>query len=356
MNADNFRNKESSDFEPFLLSTCEGQKGRSNRTQLYLPPVGKPFAPFLIQDPFGLRNAIVPVFCHQTDGRILGMGTAFHVDGFGTFLTAHHVIDFAASRVRGNPILLLGMHAVVFGQVVIPSDCFAPATAAYFSAVEADDPLADLRGKRTQRPAIDVASINIGAVGPEARFPQALPVRLQGWRPEIGEIVLAVGFPQLDMSEVDAEAQRALISEGMFGAYGRITSIHPDGISTSNPSPVFEVESDWPSGMSGGPVFNRSGEVVGVVSRSHQGSDSHIGNGFAVDLGRAPETQQLAPSLDAINPGWSRCWGLFDDRFSRLFNVFPSRQAAEAAAYGYRAEREIAAITRKIGTDEFVRD
>jgi hypothetical protein len=54
----------------------------------------------------------------------------------------------------------------------------------------------------------------------------------------------------------------------MYGAYGRIVDVHPNGVGTANPSPVIEVETDWPPGMSGGPVFNQAGDVVGIVSRS----------------------------------------------------------------------------------------
>ena len=75
----------------------------------------------------GFRNAIIPVFCQQVDGRMYGVGTAFHVDGFGNFLTAYHVIDFVEKHLSGRPILFLSMHAVVFGTINIPPDCFVPA-------------------------------------------------------------------------------------------------------------------------------------------------------------------------------------------------------------------------------------
>jgi hypothetical protein len=32
------------------------------------------------------------------------------------------------------------------------------------------------------------------------------------------------------------------------------------------PWPIFRVAADWPGGMSGGPVFNEAGHVVGIVS------------------------------------------------------------------------------------------
>src|SRR4051794_21776433 len=49
-------------------------------------------ARFLVQDPFGVRRAIVPVFVERPDGSLEGLATAFHVDAAGTLLTAEHVI------------------------------------------------------------------------------------------------------------------------------------------------------------------------------------------------------------------------------------------------------------------------
>ncbi|MGF6547630.1 S1 family peptidase [Paraburkholderia youngii] len=344
------------EFEPFEAFTCEGSYEPARRALPFVPSEAQPFSPFPITDPFGLRNAIVPVFRQELDGRIFGMGTAFHVDGFGRFLTAYHVVDFVSDEQSpARPVLFLSTHAVVFGQAPIPPDCFAPATMVYAAMARDDDPLATLRGQAVQRPVIDVSAVATGPVGPGARHPQALPVRLTGWKPAIGEFVLAVGFPQLDMSEVDAETQRALLTEGMQGAYGRIVDVHPGGTSRSNPSPVFEVESDWPSGMSGGPVFNRKGEVVGIVSRSMRATGDVTGTGFAVDLGRAPEVRILMPTLDACNPGWVSCWGVFGDALSEPKSVHGSYDEAEAAAQAAKEPVHVECISLRIGTNESMR-
>ena len=97
--------------------------------------------------------------------------------------------------------------------------------------------VAALRGKSERQPAIDVALIAPEPLGPDVRRPQSLPVRLRRWIPVIGEYVLAVGFPQLDLSELNVQKQTALLTEGMQGAYGRIVAIHPDGVSTTNSTP-----------------------------------------------------------------------------------------------------------------------
>lgn len=341
-------------FEPFVINTCEGLFGAKPRIRGYEPKQGQPFSPFEIYDPFGLRNAIVPVFCQHTDGRMYGVGTAFHFDGFGNFLSAYHVIDFVEKHLAGRPILFLSMHAVVFGTVNIPPDCFLPADEVIASMMEADDPMAALRGQPSRRPAIDVALLKPEQIGPGARSPQTLPVRTNGWVPKVGEIVLAVGFPQLDLSEVDHARQSALLDEGMQGAYGRVVAIHEQGVSRSNQTPVFEVESDWPPGMSGGPVFNRNGEVVGMVSRSLRAESGQAGTGYAVHFGLARDIELLTPNLDRTNPGWRSCWGIFESVHAAPISMHATRETAEIAAALLIQPVDIRPIAHRIGATDFV--
>ena len=341
-------------FEPFTIRTCEGSSVKRSRTRSYEPKPGQPFAPFEIHDPFGLRNAIVPVFCQQADGRMYGVGTAFHFDGFGNFLTAYHVIDFVEKHLTGRPILLLSMHAVVYGTVNIPPDCFLPANEVIASMMEFDDPLAALRGQAARRPAIDVALLKPEPIGSGARPPQTLPLRTNGWAPRIGEIVLAVGFPQLDLSEVDLDKQNALLDEGMCGTYGRIVAIHEEGASLSNPTPVFEVETDWPGGMSGGPVFNRNGEVIGLVSRSLRAESEYAGSGYAVHFGLSPDIELLTPTVDGLNPGWRKGWGLFAQTAREPISVHATKEQAEAAASSIEESADVRPIAHRIGTTDVV--
>jgi serine protease Do len=324
------------------------------RVRGYEPKPGQPFAPFEIHDPFGLRNAIVPVFCQQVDGRMYGVGTAFHVDGFGNFLTAYHVIDFVEKHLAGRPILFLSMHAVVFGTVNIPPDCFVPPQEVFASLMEVDDPMAVLRRQPVRRPAIDVASLRAAEIGPGVRPPQTLPMRTNGWVPQVGEVVLAVGFPELDLSEVGKARQSALLTEGMYGAYGRIVAVHKQGTSRLNPTPVFQVESDWPPGMSGGPVFNRTGEVVGMVSRSLRAESGHAGVGYAVHFGLARDIEQLTPNVDRFNPGWRKCWGVFASATPEPISMHSTKKQAEAAASSLEGPADLREIAHRIGTGDFV--
>jgi serine protease Do len=79
------------------------------------------FTPEIFSDPFGVRRAIVPVFEREPNGKLQRVGAAFHVDGWGHFLTAHHVVDCYERSLPGGirpgemPVIdpLKGTHAVL---------------------------------------------------------------------------------------------------------------------------------------------------------------------------------------------------------------------------------------------------
>src|SRR5690554_613052 len=120
------------EFKPFQLRTSEAISDL-NYSIVLAPSFDAPLAHFPIDDPFGLRKAIVPLFKRDMNGVLVGMGTAFHIDGWGTFLTADHVIDFAREHSKNSKdwkdlsptssgehaILLLGL-GLICGSPTIP--------------------------------------------------------------------------------------------------------------------------------------------------------------------------------------------------------------------------------------------
>ncbi|WP_142916619.1 trypsin-like peptidase domain-containing protein, partial [Klebsiella pneumoniae] len=57
---------------------------------------------------------------------------------------------------------------------------------------------------------------------------------------------------------------------------GLVTAAFPQGRGERMPAPCIEVEMDTMGGMSGGPVVDSDGNVIGVVSSSFDGGPSYV--------------------------------------------------------------------------------
>ena len=69
---------------------------------------------------------------------------------------------------------------------------------------------------------------------------------------------------------------------------------------------TIEVEATWLSGMSGGPVFNEAGEVIGLVSFSLEPSGAYLVSGM------------LPTSLVSASTAWRRLRPLEPGLLSRV--------------------------------------
>ncbi len=61
-----------------------------------------------------------------------------------------------------------------------------------------------------------------------------------------------------------------------FVSSGRVSGAFPYGRGERMPSPCIEVDMDTLGGMSGGPVVNDKGELIGIVSSSWEGGPSYV--------------------------------------------------------------------------------
>jgi serine protease Do len=135
-----------------------------------------------------------------------------------------------------------------------------------------------------------------------------LPLDLSRWRLAVGEQVLALGYADLDRPQGE-EGDGRPFRQHLWGSLAPITQIEPAHPGRARPWPLLRVDADWPSGMSGGPVFNQAGHVIGLVSAGFQGE----GGATATYFSGWDMPERILGSIDRSNPGRFRCYGVFDD-------------------------------------------
>lgn len=119
------------------------------------------------------------------------------------------------------------------------------------------------------RPISDIAILEVSAESPLSglRFP-----RLRLVPPEVGEVVVAMGFPSASIVRRDDGLLKwddeASVSKGKV-----VELNHQKRDSTRAWFPSFAVDFFAPGGMSGGPVLDAGGRVIGIVSSSLEFSD-----------------------------------------------------------------------------------
>ena len=228
----------------------------------------------------GWRKCVFPLFA-QGNRFLGGCGTGFFIEGLDLGVTAEHLLDIERESLplanADNPYKLdlkgldYGLTAylphqnIAFGSPAIPPSLVQPVETFYFDLVEKDDPFIALKKQRSFKRQSDVLFLRFGD---SAELP-----RIE-WRPQIskntpsaGDWVCAIGFPEIDLkSPKNLNRSVQLLDEGMVMSFARVIEV-VSGRGNYEKTSIGFVESDWPSGMSGGPVFDSSGELVGVVSR-----------------------------------------------------------------------------------------
>lgn len=313
---------------------------------------------FLIQDPFNLRKQVLPILTiDRNSGFLTGLGTAFRAGPFGTFLTAEHVLNdhFVTPEAGDSAIaaVLFGI-GLVYGTVGLSSKYFAPIREAMCWRSATDEPPVLIGAPQPPRMVADVMRFHVDASavpGPQAAPP--LPIRLSGRRPEVGDRVMAIGYPELTCLQHEEPDKAMRFTERMYGAVGRVTSLLPQGRGTSRPWPMIEIEAHWRSGMSGGPVFNEQGEVIGLVSFSLEPDGELPGVGYATDFAGV-QLHHLVPGIDPSNPGWALGWGVVRREPWHLAGLFPDQEQAETFRRELGEGYEVRFGSRRLGSDDFL--
>ncbi|MGF6754302.1 trypsin-like peptidase domain-containing protein [Paraburkholderia sp. GAS42] len=106
-------------------------------------------------------------------------------------------------------------------------------------------------------------------------------------RVRVGEPVLTIGSPDSFENTVTA---------GIVSATSRTL---PDGSSF----PFFQTDVSANPDNSGGPLFNRAGEVIGIDVQIYADSDSHPSLTFAIPINLAAKVRSQVLALHATSPG-----------------------------------------------------
>jgi serine protease Do len=286
---------------------------------------------FLVQDP-ELRSRILPLFSFdpgKADDRPNGHGTTFRIDPWGGCATAFHVIEDLLTVDGGRAVLrsdirlaALELEGLGIGQFTLPPDSWRPFSG-MFSLCAIDAP--PLRPP-VIRNVTELAALSIKRSLAAHGDTPFLPLNIRRWHPKVGERVMALGFAELDVNK-DHESDDRPMSQYLYGSEATIVQVQPPDGASSRPWPVFRVEANWPKGMSGGPVFNETGHVIGVVSTGFDGANIGTAASFAGwDMAAA-----TFPGLDPANPGWIRCWVAFDSE-EEIIAAAPTRELLDHAA------------------------
>lgn len=316
---------------------------------------------FLIQDPFGVRESILPLLTvNRQTGHLTGLGTAFCADPYGGFLTAQHIFDHIdltkpLPALDEIPIAMLNI-GLVYGTVGLPQELFAPLASIHgFVDQTPQDSLHGLvTGKTIPAMITDCLRVTFEMNSKErAKRIVPLPLRCSSHPPKPGDRLLAIGYPELGAVKDQPPSETPRYVERMYGAIGEVVALHPQGLGASRPWPTIELKANWRSGMSGGPLFNEAGEIVGLVSSSLEPDESGYGVGLALWFAGFP-IMRLMPFLDPSNPGMYRGFGVIRNGPWHLAGMFLSEDQAKAKAAELGPDYEVRFGSNRYGTDDFM--
>jgi hypothetical protein len=239
--------------------------------------------PVLNQDP-QMRAKVLPVFQFDPNSpaeRPIGLGTAFRIDPWGNCATAFHVVEQAIELDGGDAVLksnvrlvALEIEGIVYGSPPIPPEAWRPLVDMYARCGAEASPL--LHQKPELRNVTELACLTFSRSHERTPMPY-LPTALGFQTPKVGDVLTGYGFAGLDVGK---EEDRPM-TQYLYESTGQVIEVLPCDPTSSKPWPRLRVSAEWPSGMSGGPVINAEGTVVGVISQGWTGEADSTATFFA---------------------------------------------------------------------------
>lgn len=182
-----------------------------------------------------------------------------------------------------------------------------------------------------------------------------LKVRIKGRPLKVGDKVMAIGYPRLKSAVETKPSEIITYTEELRGGIGEIKALYPSGCRGMK-WPTFEVAASWAGGMSGGPIFNEHGEVVGLVSRGFEHEADQAGCEFGFWFEPLSKLfENWLPTVDTINPGWIRGWAVLAKHRWHIAGFFKSESDAIGLQNQLGKDYEVRFGTHEHGSDNFVR-
>lgn len=209
-----------------------------------------------------LNRSVVPVLFRK-DGQLVSVrGSAFCLaalsSGEAIFATAKHVISEYVGIVGMEIFVLLPRGLATAEERKSLSGVSIPEV----SLAEAYSDVALF--------AVDIKRSEIKVTDQLAWLPVTFG------EPRVGQHCLALGYPQ----------RQGLISYELLASDGVIEEVHPtmrDGSLSTFPS--FRTTAAFRHGMSGGPIINEAGKVIGIISHGTEADDPSLVTGYGASIG-----------------------------------------------------------------------
>ncbi|WP_429065520.1 S1 family peptidase [Aeromonas bestiarum] len=218
----------------------------------WVRPAFEPYDGFVEQNLWELGGLIVAIgFMNADSQHTIGSGVMVAP---GICLTATHVIE----ETRNKNALLYSFPCSDSIRIWCPEDFHA-----HKSQVEA---------LPFQKPEERYLDVSILSYSPFSKFNDSKdyvysPVEVS--LPKIGERLWAAGYREISNDGIP--------KIGFFVTSGIVTEQYPDGRGGHMKGACIEVAMKALGGMSGGPVFNEAGRIVGVISSCLEGQEDDKG-------------------------------------------------------------------------------
>lgn len=201
-------------------------------------------------------DAIVAVLMNtQNEDKFAVIGSGVMVAP-GVVLTATHVLEeFPPSGPGPIFVSFLPNNA---GRVWLPAGTVTCSGPSQFNAIEQN---------RKTISDISIASCELHSDA-QINYPLSM-IPMEVCLPIPSQRLWAIGFRQGQLDD-DATPITPLVSSGL------VTCCYTNGRGDRMPSPCVEVNMECFGGMSGGPVLNEDGRVVGIVSSSYDDGPSYV--------------------------------------------------------------------------------